>query len=345
MTTTRPEPFYQDDTIKPRTAQDVPPGDAVSSIQVMKRTDRSLVMLILQHLIKPFGPSLVKPKGTVQAGSQRLDATKKAQHRCEIHERRVEEMYMYDMVAKGSQSRKTRAKRIYYFAGGGWQSPPAPQHWALCAEMASKMPEATVSMVSYPLAPHSAAPVAMPELLKWYHTVLREAEEEGERVIFAGDSAGGNVILSLTLYALLQDPEARAPAALMAISPSTDLTRSNPDMRAIEKHDPILRVPFVTGSANAWRGEWDATDPRVSPLYAAVSILAQRDVKVHGISGTYDILGPDAVLFRKKCKEARVRGEWLDWDKQMHCFALTWSYGLSEGKQAKEWMLDVLRRT
>ncbi|KAK3110014.1 hypothetical protein LTR53_016138 [Teratosphaeriaceae sp. CCFEE 6253] len=315
------------------------------SIKITKRTDRSMYMFLLQHLLKPFGALLIKQSGESAPGSQKLEPHKKALKRCEIQERQEEGIWVYDMVPRGTLPGKGRTRRIYYFAGGGWSSPPASEHWVLCAEMANRLPDTIVTVVSYPLAPHSPAPVAIPQLMAWYHAALHDAEAAGERVIFAGDSAGGNIILCLPLLALLEDPDAPCPVALMGLSPSTDLSRSNPDIRTVAKHDPILRIPFINGTAKKWRAEWDATDPRVSPLYADISPLARRGVKVHGVVGGYDILGPDANLFREKCNKAGVHGEWLEWDKQMHVFPLTWAYKLPEGVAAKEWTLDVLRNT
>jgi len=306
-------------------------------------------MFILQHLIKPFNARLVKPSKEYPAGSPQLDPHKKAKKRCDITERQVDDIYLYDMVANSSQQdvkvEKNSRKRLYYFAGGGWQMPASSEHWVLCAEMANQLPNTTVTVVSYPLAPNSAAPVAIPMLMKLYDTLLRQAEEAGETVILAGDSAGGNIVLCLTLSSLLEDPECRCPTAIMAISPSTDLRRHNPEIKIIERHDPILRIPFINGTAKRWRGDWSPIDPRISPLYADVSPLARRDVQVHGVVGRYDILSPDAILFREKCNQAGVHGEWLDWRKQMHCFPLTWSFGLPEGVKSKNWIMDVLRRT
>jgi acetyl esterase/lipase len=55
-------------------------------------------------------------------------------------------------------------------------------------------------------------------------------------------------------------------------------------------------------------------------------------------------LAPDAVKFRKACEKAGVTGEWLVWEGQMHCFPLTFSYGMSEGKQGMDWVVGVLER-
>ena len=323
------------------------PRDSVSSIKTTHRTNRSIPMFLLQHLIKPFNTALIKPKQVYPAGSPRLEAHKTAAKYCDVTERVVEDIYVYDLLPKhgvavnGNGSTKEKHRRLYYFAGGGWQMPPSSQHWQLCAELARQLPNTTVSLVSYPLAPNSPAPVAFPQMMKMYRRLLREAENSKEHVILAGDSAGGNVVLCLALAGLVEDENAPCPKTLLAICPSCDLRRHNPDIKVISKHDPLLRIPFLDHTAKQWRADWDAEDPRVTPIMADVSTLARREVKVHGVVARYDSLSPDAVLFRAKCEEAGVKGEWLDWDKQMHCFPLAWSYGLPESKEAKDWILDV----
>ena len=223
--------------------------------------------------------------------------------------------------------------------------PPSSQHWNLCAELARKLPNISVSVVSYPLAPNSPAPSSLPQIMRLYKRLLKDAEEAGEGIILAGDSSGGNIVLCIALSALSENASGPAPTAILAISPSCDLTRSNLEIQKIKEFDPILREPFIRETARKWHGEWDAADPRVSPNIADVAPLARRGVKVHGVTGGYDMLTPDALLFRAKCQQAGVEGEWLHWDKQMHCFPLAWPYKLPESVEAKDWILDVLRRS
>ena len=324
-------------------------GTNLSTITTTERHGRSVYMFLLQHLIKLFKGSLVKPKKTMPGGSLKLEAPKKVHKQCTVTERSVDDINIYDLVAKRKPRRragngeKRQSKRIYYFGGGGWQMPPSGQHWKLVSELATKLEDTTVSLVSYPLAPNSAAPVAFPLLVKMFGTLMREAEKAQEDVILAGDSAGANVILCLTLEALRQNPNAPCPKALMCISPSTDLKRDSPEIRVFAKYDPLLHPSFIESTAAAWCGAWDPGDPRVSPCYADVTPLASRDVRVHGVCGGYDILSPEALAFRDKCAEAGVKGEWLYWTKQMHCFPLTFEYKLPEGVQGKDWILDVLQ--
>jgi acetyl esterase/lipase len=217
------------------------------------------------------------------------------------------------------------------------------------------MPETTISLVSYPLAPINPAPTSFPKLLELYRTLLRDADEAGDRVILAGDSAGGNIILCLVLEALKEDAAAGDsivveqkrmphPTAIMAICPSTDMTRSNPDIEKRKGDDPILTPQFIRETAKAWKGDWEPSDQRISPINADISLLAKAGIHVHGVTGGYDILGPDGIVFRDLCAKHDVAGEWLQWEKQMHCWLLTWPYGVPEGREAVGWVVDVLKK-
>lgn len=186
-----------------------------------------------------------------------------------------------------------------------------------------------------------------------------------DHIIFAGDSAGGNVALSLVLWALQEQSgleSARKPDAVLAICPSTDLRHLDPNIDATVDKDPMFTHEFIKSTASAWADgqtteptlqeaatgnyqPWSMSDPRVSPILADISLLAKYNVKVHGINGTHDVLAPEAIAFRDRCAELGVEGEWIEWDGQMHCFPLTFSYGLREAKEAVEWMINILKQT
>jgi len=319
-------------------------------IKTTKRVDRSGLMKALQTVTKPLGPKISAPKGEYPAGSPQLDVHDCAKKECDVEERVVEDVYIYHLKLKvndptASSSEKERpTKQLFYFAGGSWQTPPSKEHWALCAEFAKQLPDTRVSIISCPLAPNSPAPVSMPQLLKCYTVMMQEAKTAGQRVVFAGDSSGGEILLCLTTNALAENKKAHTPVALIEICPSIDLRQENPEQQAIEKNDPILRVASSRKYADTWRGEWENTDPRINPLFADLASLARANVKVHGIVGGHDILRPDALILRDKLGEAGVEGEWLDWDKQMHGYPLTFSYGLNNGKEAKDWILELIKK-
>jgi acetyl esterase/lipase len=271
-----------------------------------------------------------------------------------VHMRIVAGVHIYDMTPKlphmGAlkSSEKARKKRIYYFCGGGWRMPASADHWALASKLASSCPDTTVSLVSYSLAPNSPAPESFPQLLNLIPILLKECAEANETAILAGDSAGANLVLALPLEMLraaAEDasiPPPPMPAHIIAISPSVDLRRSNPAIPLLEPKDPLLRHKFVKATAETYRGNWDASDTRLSPLLLPLHVLEalrDRDVQVHGLTGGYDILSPDALLFRDRLIEAGVGGSWLHWEKQMHVWPLAWRFGLRESREAKDWVV------
>lgn len=347
---------------------DSSPTGSPNRLLVTHRSDKSLFMSLLQSLVRPLRPRLVKPKQVVASASPRASPPIKVKRQCHLTERLVNDMWIYDL-ASGKQrpveENEAPLKRIVYFAGGGWQMPPSSDHWAFAAELVRRLPNTIVSIVSHPLAPKFPASVSMPSLRRLYDTLMQQAADNGERVLFAGDSSGGNIALCLVMWALT-DPSARAPAAIVAISPATDLRHIHPGLQEADKLDPVLSLAMINSTARAWTGgapnrdavvpitadakpildgDWSASDPRVSPVLASLTDLVKHGVKVHGVTGSYDLLAVEGVEFRDRCQREGVEGEWLDWEGQMHCFPLAFRYGLRESSEAMDWVLDVLRRT
>ncbi|OAG04688.1 alpha/beta-hydrolase [Paraphaeosphaeria sporulosa] len=331
----------------------MPPVDASakeSTIQLTTRNDRSVLMFLLHMLLRPFHNHVGRPGHARPEGSVELKPSPVGTKSSNVTHRVVCDMHVYDIVAKQPIPSDTK-KRICYFGGGGWQTPPSSQHWGMCSRMAQVVPGATVSLVSYPLAPKNPAQNAFPWLMRFYREIMDTAEEEDEKIILAGDSSGGNIVLALVLEALREDDEdmgvetkrAPHPLAIFAICPSTDLTRNNPDIEKTAKHDPFLTPKFIKSTAKAWCGDMDPTDRRVSPINADISLLKKYGIHVHGITAGHDILSPDGILLRKKLEQNRVTGQWLHWEKQMHCFVLTYPYGLREAKEAMDWVGNVLK--
>ncbi|PHH91490.1 hypothetical protein CDD83_273 [Cordyceps sp. RAO-2017] len=344
-----------------------PPASSGPQLTVERRHDKSMLMTLLLAIVKPFRPRLVISKGSPGSGSPRLSAPKKVLRDHKVEERSVENIWIYDVTpidrtAKEEASRpRSSSRRIYYFAGGGWQSPASPHHWAFVATLADRLPQTTVSLVSYPLAPDNPASVSMPRLKTLYHTLMQQSSRAAEHVVMAGDSSGGNVALSLVLWALASEGAGEAaghshPVAIMAICPTTDLRHNNADIQAVARRDPIMTIPFISSTAGAWcaaghnsadpetgqSAQWTAEDPRVSPILGPVELFARHGIKIHGVVGMWDVLAPESMEFVDRCRELGVGGQWLVWEGQMHCFPLAFRYGLRESVQALDWISRVL---
>ncbi|EXK25490.1 hypothetical protein FOMG_17863 [Fusarium oxysporum f. sp. melonis 26406] len=336
---------------------------------VDERSGRSWPTKILHNVIQPIKPKLVEIGKVSSADPTRCKPSRGARKRCDVQENKVENIWTYDMTPKSSDGEKrSYARRILYFAGGGWQAPPSGQHWTFCAEMINLLQDTRLTLVSYPLAPKDPVQDAFPAICKTYNVLLKESSDLGERVIVAGDSSGGNIALCLVTWTM-RDQDVRVvrpPSAILAITATTDLRHNHPDIKEVDKVDPILSESSINETAGAWapghsdvsqqngtnaettdrneKLDWSADDPRVSPIHADLGVCIRNNVKIHGITASHDVLGPEAVEFRERCRKEGVDGEWLSWGNQMHCFPLAYKYGLKESKEGLEWIIEVLKK-
>lgn len=324
----------------------------VSALQTTHKTNRSFYTHTLHALIKPFKPKLVSSSEVYPAGSQRLTPHSRARKLCDIKERQSSGIYVYDMQAKSPNASHAAkiSRRVYYFAGGGWKAPPSPQHWKFCAEICQKLPDTAVTVVSCPLAPHCPAATTIPVLERFCSKELMESHARGERIVLGGDSSGGNLVLCLTLQSLehaFQDISSTdvPPITLLAISPAVDLQQMRKEgvYAETDRNDPVLTVGSHNEEVALWAGESDAAQSWISPINGDLAPLVKGNVRLIAVTGGYDVLTPDALRFKAKCEAAGVTGDWLHWEKQMHCFPLAFIYGLPESVQSKDWIVDRLR--
>ena len=134
--------------------------------------------------------------------------------------------------------------KLYYFAGGGFRQVATKEHWLLCAEICSTLPEYEVNLVSYPLAPGNLAPAAWTQLERLYEQLVVVSKSSSSSITLMGDSAGGNIALVLGIYGASQylrsggASSGRCPLqSILAICPAAGLRNSNPEIDTIDPHD------------------------------------------------------------------------------------------------------------
>lgn len=330
-----------------------------SSITLITRTDLSLLYRIMRALIRPLRPRLAGvPSKPYEDGSPKLHPPKSLS--VQTQERKADGIYTYKLLVPAAstttekQRRTTPKCHIYYFAGGGFQATPSNDHWKLCAAIAKDLAPGGVefSVVSYPLAPKHTAKDALPMLYKWLEEVVGDAVEGGESVYLMGDSSGGNIVLELAFWWAGEMEKGGGEEGLrrgvlkgvFAMSPAVDMTNENPKIKEVDRLDPLLTSKMTEEVARIWCGEVGRRDPRVSPLFADFGALKRSGLRVDGLIGGYDVLAPDDVRFREKLAEFEIKGEWLQWEGQMHCFPLAFSYPIRECREGKRWIVDVLKR-
>ena len=106
-----------------------------------------------------------------------------------------------------------------------------------------------------------------------------------------GDSAGGGLSLALTEH--FKAEGIRLPDELVLLSPWVDVSMENEQITDYESVDPFLSVAPLRSCGEQWKGDLDAHDWRVSPIYGDLKGIRNVTVFV----GTDGILYPDITKF------------------------------------------------
>lgn len=194
------------------------------------------------------------------------------------------------------QPPRPKATVLLHFHGGAFFAGSANTHRALGSEFAVRG-DATVYLVDYRRAPEHAYPAALDDAFACYQALLADGHAPGN-ILLGGDSGGCAHILALVLR--LRDAKLPLPAGLIMISPFLDLTLSNPSVKALAKRDPMVTMKALQRGGDAYRGQIDAGDPRVSPCFADLSGLPPMLIQV----GSEEILLDDAVRFSTRLHAA-----------------------------------------
>ena len=121
-------------------------------------------------------------------------------------------------------NKESRAQRvILYLHGGAWTNQPFPLHWTFMDQMAQAL-DAKVIAPIYPKVPHFDHTYTYPKLLNLYRAILSTVETP-QQITFMGDSAGGNIAMSLACQ--LKNNAMPQPKDIILISACVDIDRKS----------------------------------------------------------------------------------------------------------------------
>lgn len=155
---------------------------------------------------------------------------------------------------------------LLYFHGGGFTIGSSLTHRHLAARLAAQI-GAQAWLPDYRLAPAHPYPAGPDDCLAAYKHALESYPPE--RIVVAGDSAGG--CLALNLSTRLKDASLPQPAALALLSPVTDLSGGFESRKAFRDTDMLLPHAWVQRALGHYLGAQDPTDPAISPAFADLS--------------------------------------------------------------------------
>lgn len=147
------------------------------------------------------------------------------------------------------------------------------------APWAHDITNAIIVSIDYSLAPEAPYPRASQEVFYAYVWCLEQAALLGshaKRVVLVGDSAGGNLVVSAALRAVMEG--ARLPDAIFAFYPSLHVGLSLSASRFLSTFDPLLSQSVLETCLEAYVGKDRigtglAEDPLLSPICAPDDLL------------------------------------------------------------------------
>jgi acetyl esterase/lipase len=221
-----------------------------------------------------------------------------------------------DFLLRNHVDEEPARSMIIFMHGGGFIGQSSLTHSSLLKQIAHDVPEAVVLSIDYRLAPEFPYPTAVNECFHCYIWALEHADCLGtraERVILAGDSAGGNLAVAVTI--LLIEHGLRLPDGLVLAYPALNLTLQWSPSRLMSAFDPLLSIDllelilqsYIPVDVNA------REDPCLSPCIAASNALLKAFPPVYMVCGAYDPLLDDAAEFAHRLRLVKRDDNSKEW--------------------------------
>ena len=225
-------------------------------------------------------------------------------------------------MAPGSDASKV----LLFFHGGGYCSGSIKSHRRMVTEAGRAMRMRTLA-IDYRRAPEHPFPAQHEDALAAWR-FLRRQGIAAERIVVGGDSAGGN--LSLSLINRLRAAKEPLPGCAWLVSPWTDLTMSGDTLVSKDAVDPLIHRAYLEELADAYAPPpIDRRDPLISPLYCDLRGFPPVLIQV----GSAETLIADATRLAEAAGIADVDVRLEIWPHMIHAWPV-WNAALEDGRRA-----------
>lgn len=165
----------------------------------------------------------------------------------------------------------------------------------------------------YRLAPEHPFPAAIEDA----RASLSGLRARGtERIAVTGDSAGGNLALSLLSLLGTEPGTAASPLGAVVLSPITDLALTGATWQSRADADPFFVREQAEGLVQAYLNGHDPKDPVASPLYG--SLVGLPPIRVQ--AGDDEVLLDDSLRFVERAVAAGIDARLDVWEGMPHGF-------------------------
>lgn len=225
---------------------------------------------------------------------------------------------------------------LLYCHGGGYNTGSLKYARSITNKLAASTSMDVLSF-DYRLAPENPYPAALHDAVRMWDYLMYQGYGARD-VVVAGDSAGGNLALVLTLT--LKEQKRILPRGLVLFSPWTDLTRSGASHRNRKEIDPILTEEYLTRAIEDYAGERDLQDPFLSPLYGDFHDFPPTLIQ----AGGNEILLSDAQDLHKQMIRHQVGARIAVYQGMWHVFQMSpFKTAYEAMDQAAEFIFDICR--
>ena len=177
----------------------------------------------------------------------------------------IREVGIDDMYGEWVAVSRAHMKKyvILYCHGGGYSTGSCLYARTLTTKLAMSTSMDVLSF-DYRLAPEHPYPAALEDAMKAWNYLMQFGYGARD-VIIAGDSAGGN--LALTLVHKLKEEGRILPRGLVLMSPWTDLTSSGKSHETRKDMDPVLHKEYLEQMIRNYAEGQELDSPLISPLF------------------------------------------------------------------------------
>lgn len=222
---------------------------------------------------------------------------------------------------------------IYYLHGGAYTFGEMTTYRDILGRL-TRMTHARALWLDYRLAPECPFPAAVDDALAGYRWLLDEGGDP-QRIVIAGDSAGGGLALATMLAA--RDAGLPLPAGAALLSPWTDLTGESATAISRAAVDPMLVGSGIAQAGRRYLGAADPRNPLASPLFADLRGLPPLLIHV----GDAETLLDDSRTLVERAQAAGVDVTLRIWPGMFHVFPIFPSL-LPEARKAVEEMASFI---
>jgi len=188
---------------------------------------------------------------------------------------------------------------VLFLHGGAFALGSAAGAAGMLAEVVGRTGVLGVS-VEYRLAPEHPFPAGLDDAVTAYRSLLASGVP-ADRIVVAGESAGGGLALALLLT--LRDQGLAQPAAAFVFSPWADLTLNGATMTAKAEVDPALTRSGLQSRVDDYLDDGAAaSDPLVSPVHADLRGLPPLLIQC----GSAEVLLSDALRLAARAAQDDV---------------------------------------